>query len=108
MNALNFIADVFFWLIAIWLVLKVVERFLVARNELLAEQLVDMTRQIKEQIIHVNIEKHGSVFYLFEKDTNRFIAQGANFEEVKLHCLTRFKDKTVVADELQMDQLGFK
>jgi hypothetical protein len=48
------------------------------------------------------------VFYLFEKDTNQFIAQGTNVEEVAKHCKTRFKDKSVVADETQMEQLGFK
>lgn len=108
MTALDYIADVFFWLIAFWLILKVIETYLKAKNEVLAEQVKEMTAQIKEKIIHVNIEKHGEVFYLFEKDTNRFIAQGTNFEEVKNHCETRFKGKSVVADESQMDQLGFK
>ena len=108
MNALDFIGEVFIWLVVIWLIMKVWETYLIAKNEALAEQVKEMTKQIKEQIIHVNIEKHGEVFYLFEKDTNRFIAQGSNFEEVKEHCVTRFKDKTVVANEEQMEQLGFK
>ena len=108
MNIADFIVDVFFWVIAIWLLLKAVQVYLEAKNEVLAKQLEDMTKQIKEQIIHVNIEKHGEVFYLFEKDTNRFIAQGTNFEEVKQHCETRFKGKSVVGDENQMEQLGFK
>lgn len=105
---LDLIADVIFWLAVIWLFMKVWEKYLLAKNQLLEEQIKEMTAQIKEQIIHVNIEKHGSVFYLFEKDTNRFIAQGTNFEEVVLHCQTRFKNKSVIADEVQMDQLGFK
>ena len=88
--------------------MKVAEKYLIAKNEALAEQLGDLTKQLKEQIIHVNIEKHNGVFYLFEKDTNRFIAQGANFEEVQKHCVTRFKDKSVIADESQMEQFGIK
>jgi hypothetical protein len=108
MSILDFIVDVFFWLVVIWLVMKVVETYLIAKNEALTEQVKEMTRQIKEQIIQVEIEKHGNVFYLFEKDTNRFIAQGTNFEEVKQHCESRFKGKTVVGDEEQMNQLGFK
>lgn len=105
---IDFIVDTVFWLIVIWLVMKVFETYLEAKNEVLAKQVEDMTKQIKEQIIHVNIEKHGGMFYLFEKDTNRFIAQGTNFEEVQKHCVTRFRGKSVVADEVQMDQLGFK
>lgn len=108
MNALDFIGEVFVWFLVIWLVMKVVETYLKAKNEAFEEQIKEMTAQIKEQIIHVEIEKHEGVFYLFEKDTRRFIAQGTNFEEVKHHCETRFKGKAVVADEAQMDQLGFK
>lgn len=108
MNALDFIGEVFVWLVVIWLFMKVWETYLIAKNEALKEQIKEMTAQIKEQIIHVNIEKHNDVFYLFEKDTHRFIAQGTNFEEVIEHCQKRFKDKSVIADEAQMDQLGFK
>lgn len=88
--------------------MKVIQMYLVAKNEALAEQLEDLTKQLKEQVIQVDIEKHGSVFYLFEKDTNRFIAQGTNFDELRDHCVTRFKDKSVVANEDQMKQLGLK
>ena len=108
MNALDFIADVIFWLAVIWLFMKVWEKYLLAKNIILEEQIKEMTEQIKNSVIHVDIEKHGSEFYLFEKDTHRFIAQGSDFEEVKRHCLARFKDKTVIADERQMDQFGFK
>jgi len=105
---LDLILDVVLWLFVIWLVMKVIEKYLVAKNEILAEQLEDLTKQLKEQVIQVDIEKHGSVFYLFEKDTNRFIAQGTNFDELREHCVTRFKDKSVVANEDQMKQLGLK
>ena len=105
---MDYIIDTAFWCIVIWLFMKVWQTYLIAKNEELEAQIKDLTQKVKDQIIHVNIEKHGNVFYLFEKDTNRFIAQGSNFEEVKNHCETRFKNKSVVADEAQMDQLGFK
>jgi len=105
---IDFIGNLFLWLLAIWVVLKIVQMYLTARNEILTEQVKELTQKVKDSIIHVNIEKHGEVFYLFEKDTNRFIAQGTSFEEVKQHCETRFKDKSVIADEVQMNQLGFK
>lgn len=108
MNIVDFILDTIFWFVIFWLIIKVWQTYVIAKNEALEEQIKEMTAQIKEQIIHVNIEKHGEMFYLFEKDTHRFIAQGTNFDEVKEHCLSRFKDKSVIADESQMDQLGFK
>lgn len=108
MTFTDYVIDTIFWMVVIWLFMKVWQTYLIAKNEELEEQIKDLTKKVKENIIHVNIEKHGSVFYLFEKDTNRFIAQGSNFEEVKKHCETRFKDKAVVADETQMEQIGFK
>ena len=105
---LDLILDVILWLAIIWLFMKVLQMYLVAKNEALKEQLEDLTSQLKEKVIQVDIEKHNDVFYLFEKDTNRFIAQGTNFDELREHCVTRFKDKSVVANEDQMKQLGLK
>ena len=105
---IDFIIDSAFWFLVIWLFMKVWQTYLIAKNEALENQIKEMTSKLKEQVIYVNIEKHNNVFYLFEKDTNRFIAQGTNFDEIKNHCETRFKNKSVIADESQMDQLGFK
>jgi ectoine hydroxylase-related dioxygenase (phytanoyl-CoA dioxygenase family) len=108
MNILDFIVEAFLWFAVIWLVLKMVELYLVAKNAVLTKQIEEMAQQIKEQIIHVDIEKHGNMFYLYEKDTNRFIAQGTSFDEVKENCEARFKGKSVVGNEDQMNQLGLK
>ena len=108
MNILDFIVEAFLWFVVIWLVLKMVELYLVAKNEALVKQVEEITKQIKEQVIHVNIEKHGNMFYLYEKDTDRFIAQGTSFDEVKENCEARFKGRSVVGNEDQMNQLGLK
>ena len=105
---IDFILDTIFWFVVFWLIIKVWQKYLTAKNEALVEQIKDIQAQIKNTVIHVNIEKHNDTFYLYEKDTQEFIAQGSNFDEVKKHCETRFKGKAVVADEAQMDQLGFK
>ena len=105
---IDFIVDTVFWFVVFWLVIKVWQAYLTAKNEALVEQIRDMQTQIKNSVIHVNIEKHEDVFYLYDRDTQEFIAQGSNFNEVKKNCETRFKGKAVVADENQMEQLGFK
>jgi hypothetical protein len=105
---IDFVVDIIFWLVVIWLVMKVWEKYLTAKNEALVEQIKDMQAQMKNSIILVEIEKHDDIFYLYEKDTQEFIAQGTNFDEIREHCKTRFKDRAVVADEVQMEQLGLK
>ena len=105
---IDFILDTIFWFVVFWLIIKVWQKYLTAKNEALVEQIKDMQTQIKNSIILVEIEKHDDIFYLYEKDTQEFIAQGTNFDEIRERCKTRFKDRAVVADESQMEQLGLK
>jgi hypothetical protein len=105
---IDFIIDTVFWFVVFWLIIKVCQTYIIAKNETLAEQIKEMTEQIKNSVIQVDIEKHDNMFYLYNKDTREFIAQGTNFDEVKLHCETRFKGKSVVADETQMKMFDFK
>lgn len=104
----NFVVDTIFWFVVFWLVIKLWEKYLTAKNESFKEQIRDMQAEIKDTVILVNIEKHDDIFYLYEKDTQEFIAQGSNFNEVKKNCETRFKGKSVIADEVQMEQFGLK
>jgi hypothetical protein len=105
---IDFILDTIFWFVVFWLIIKVWQKYLTAKNEALVEQIKDMQTQIKNSIILVEIEKHDDIFYLYDKDTREFIAQGTNFDEIRERCKTRFKDRAVVADEVQMEQLGLK
>ena len=104
----DFVVDTIFWFVVFWLAIKVWQKYLTAKNESLVEQIKDMQVQMKNSFILVDIEKHDNVFYLYDKNTREFIAQGSNFDEIKKNCETRFKGKSVVADEVQMEQLGLK
>lgn len=91
-----------------WLILKLVAGYLHAKNEVLKKDIEKLDKLIKEKFISCNIEKHGDIFYLFEQDTDRFIAQGKDLHELKLHCDSRFKTQTVVTDNKQMEEFGLK
>ncbi len=105
---MDFVVDTIFWFVVFWLIIKVWQKYVTAKNEALVEQIKDMQAQMKNSIILVEIEKHDDIFYLYDKDTREFIAQGANFDEIRERCKTRFKDRAVVADESQMEQFGLK
>lgn len=104
----DFVIDTIFWFIVFWLITRVLQKYLTAKNESMVEQSKDMQTQIKNSVILVDIEKHNDIFYLYDKGTREFIAQGSNFNEVKKNCETRFKGKSVIADEVQMEQFGLK
>lgn len=99
-------ASVILWSIGIWLALKAIQKYLEAKNEILKEELEGLQKRVKEKFIHVNIEKHGNVFYLFEKETDRFIAQGLNMDELKAHCDARFKKSVIFADDADLKLNG--
>jgi len=105
---MDFFTDTIFWVAVFWLVIKIWQKYLTAKNIILEEEIKGMADQIKNNFIRVDIEKHDNMFYLYEKDTREFIAQGSNFEEVKQRCEARFKGKAVVADETQMKMFDFK
>jgi hypothetical protein len=100
--------NIFVWVVLIWFGLNLIRKYLEAKNEMLEAELKQMQKTLKEKFIHVNIEKHGEVFYLFEKETDRFIAQGSDMNELKLHCDSRFKNSTVVADNKDLELAGLK
>lgn len=96
------------WTLCIWVVLKVVQGYLEAKNEQLKKDLEELEKKVKKAIIKVNIEKHGDVFYLFEKDTDKFIAQGKDADEIKIVLEKYYPNKTVFADKKHLETVGLK
>lgn len=100
--------DIVLICLVIWAVAKIVGMYLQARQEILREEIKELSEQLKNKIIHVNVEKYGSVFYLFEKDTHRFIAQGINMNELREKCNVLFKDAVIIADEDEIKKYGLE
>lgn len=97
----------FIWgFVVTWFVLRIAQKYLEAKNEVLKEEIEELQKKVKDRFIHVNIEKHGSVYYLFEKETDRFIAQGSTMEELTAHCESRFKNKVVFANDDELKSAG--
>jgi hypothetical protein len=92
----------------IWLISKFFLFYLQARQDILREEIKELSEHIKNKIIQVNVEKHGSVFYLYEKDTHKFIAQGSDIDEIKKKCEIRFKGTVIVADSDELKKYGLE
>ena len=82
------------WLLIIWAVLVSARAYLIFKNRILQEQIA----QLKSKIIYVNIEKYNGIFYLYEKDSGRFITQGNNMSELTASCELMFKNHLIVID----------
>jgi hypothetical protein len=100
--------EIIIWCIVIWLASKFFLLYLQSRQEILREEIKALSDQRTDKIIQVDVEKYGSVFYLYEKDTRRFIAQGSNIGEIKKKCADRFKDAVIIADSDVLKQYGLE
>lgn len=101
-NWTNFII----WSLVGWLSLKMLQRWLEARNEVLREELSQLEKKLKEKFIHVSVEKHGELYYLYEKDSGQFIAQGKNMDELKEHCDQRFRRSVIIGNTDELKSVG--
>lgn len=82
-----------------WIISKIIIGYLNAKNAGLGEQLAELTEKIKQQVVPVTVERHGDVYYIYEKETDNFVAQGRDAEEIKQILSNRWPNKTFLADE---------
>jgi hypothetical protein len=79
-----------------WLIGRILMSFVMKFLEYRHEELNKEIEKIVKHFIFVKPEKHGDMIYLFEADTDMFVAQGRNMEELKQHCVKRFPDRNIV------------
>ena len=56
--------------------------------------------------IRINVEKHHGVWYVYSKDKNEFMAQGATRAELEAALTERFPGKRFACDEKTLNELG--
>lgn len=100
-----FIAQCMFWVALADLIFKLLfkkqlEEIQEKRSELV-EKVMDLLHQVKE-------EKHGDCYYWFDADTDQFLAQGRDVNEIRQHLKKRFaghvfihKDQALAGPELE-------
>ena len=91
-----------------WILLKILQGYLERRNHEMEQALNDLKDKIKKTIVVVNIEKHGDMYYAFERETDSFVAQGRSAEEIREAMKKRFPEKTFMANEQHLKELGLE
>ena len=57
------------------------------------EVLGAVSKTINENVIHINIEKHDGMIYIYDKETKNFMAQGKTRDEVESVLAEKFPGK---------------
>jgi hypothetical protein len=76
------------------------QRFIVARIKTLMSNISNST---DKEVIEINIEKHGDMIYVYDRETKQFMAQGKTREELEKILLEKFPGKRFAAPESQLE-----
>ena len=82
MEFFNFVVEVFFWMLFLWLVFQVIGGMFQRHIDTRLEQLNAEIEEIQKIYKRVKIEQHHDIFYLFDADTDTFIGQGRTMQEI--------------------------
>lgn len=59
----------------------------------------DAEKTTTDSVILITIARHEDIFYVYNKDTEEFMSQGANRTELEENLAKRFPDKRFAADK---------
>ena len=90
-----------------YLALKLAVHILMRR---LSQDIETLEEALKEQVelIPCRVEQHDGVFFVYNNDTNEFMAQGSTLSELRKRIKARWKDRrvsVVAGDEAVLEQL---
>ena len=63
--------------------------------------------QEQEELLHIIIEKHNDMLYVYDKETKQFMAQGSSKEDVEKVLVERFPGKRFACHESTLKEVGF-
>lgn len=73
----------------------------------LVERLSQDLEEVKNNVMLVTIEKHGDMFLVYEKDTNRFLTQSKDQKELGENLKKMFPNKRFAASHQNMREVGY-
>ena len=82
------------------------ERYAERRLAELLKHVEDGSTETPENHIHIVIEKHNDVFYVYGKDDNQFMAQASTIKELEEALQKRYPGKKFACPEKNMIEMG--
>jgi hypothetical protein len=96
---MNELTDLLIYFLIGWFAFKIFTHFVKIRVITQAD-LEEQARERLEQLIHVvKQEQHQDMYYWFDRDTDEFLVQGRNDEEIRKALQVRFHNHIFVVDD---------
>jgi predicted negative regulator of RcsB-dependent stress response len=71
------------------------------------QRIQEFVEEEQEEQIHIIIEKHNDMLYVYDKETKQFMAQGSSKEDVEKVLVERFPGKRFACPESILKEVGF-
>lgn len=79
---------------------KIIQKHFVQNTE-------ELIKEIEKDVKHIIIEKHNDIFYVYDKSTKEFMAQGSSQQELERALSSRFPGKRFACQEDTLREVGF-
>lgn len=89
--------------IAVYIVYRLV--ILNAKRKLLSYRIQTAMQQIEEKTVECSVEEYGGAFYLWEKETKKFLTQGNSIEDVFLNAKKYFPNIVFIIEKNELTEL---
>jgi hypothetical protein len=101
MTVLDFALNVLLWYFIFKGAIALYEGYHIVKDaKVLQETVAD---ELDSLIHNVKPEQHGEVLYWFDEETDKFLAQGKDIAEIRVHLKERFKrDVFMISDKVLM------
>lgn len=76
-------------------------------TEKFIEHMQGSLQGVEESVVQISIEKHNDMFYVYDKETNEFMAQGSTQKEVENNLQKRYPGKRFGCNASNLSQTGF-
>ena len=70
------------------------------------DQLEDHIKKVREKVINAKLEFRDDMIYAFEADTDRFLGQGKNVEELKSTLKAQHPDRYIMITKEDLEKLN--
>jgi Na+-transporting methylmalonyl-CoA/oxaloacetate decarboxylase gamma subunit len=71
------------------------------------QRIQEFVEEQEEEQIHIIIEKHNDMLFVYDKETKQFMAQGTSKEDVEKVLIERFPGKRFACHESTLKEVGF-
>lgn len=71
------------------------------------EKFFEQVDDAEEELLHIIIEKHNDMLFVYDKNTKQFMAQGSTKEAVEKILVERFPGKRFACHESTLKEVGF-